>query len=74
MDKERDQGAGSGCRARVRIRRAAGDGTFGGGIASFGNGKDGQDAVGDHLHDVAARRQAEDDFYAGLDPNTGEVA
>ena len=26
------------------------------------------------LDDVAARRQAEDDFYAGLDPNTGEVA
>ena len=23
---------------------------------------------------IAARRQAEDDFYAGLDPNTGEVA
>jgi len=23
--------------------------------------------------DVAARRQAEDEFYAGLDPNTGEV-
>jgi len=26
------------------------------------------------LDDVAARRQAEDDFYAGLDPNTGEVS
>lgn len=26
------------------------------------------------LDDVAARRQAEDDFYAGLNPNTGEVA
>lgn len=25
------------------------------------------------LDDVAARRQAEDDFYAGLDPTTGEL-
>ncbi|MBO1902826.1 hypothetical protein J4H92_12805 [Leucobacter weissii] len=25
------------------------------------------------LDDVAARRQAEDDFYAGLDPRTGEL-
>ena len=33
-----------------------------------------QDFVQFVLDDVAARRQAEDDFYAGLDPNTGEVA
>lgn len=25
------------------------------------------------LADVAARRQAEDAFYAGLDPSTGEL-
>lgn len=33
-----------------------------------------QDFVQFVLDDVAARRQAEDDFYAGLNPNTGEVA
>ena len=33
-----------------------------------------QDFVQFVLDDVAARRQAEDEFYAGLDPNTGEVS
>lgn len=32
-----------------------------------------QDFVQFVLDDVAARRQAEDDFYAGLDPTTGEL-
>jgi hypothetical protein len=26
------------------------------------------------LDDVAARRQAEDEFYAGLDPETGAIS
>lgn len=33
-----------------------------------------QDFVQFVLDDVAARRQAEDEFYAGLDPETGELA
>lgn len=32
-----------------------------------------EDFVAWMIADVAARRQAEDDFYAGLDPSTGEV-